>query len=58
MGYGCLLALRGGEEKISITKRFLAAKEKEYYLLRREIEAPPGEISFGDSADFTGETNS
>ena len=51
MGYAYLLTSSGVKEKILITKQFLAAKEKEYDLLRREIDALKGEISSRDSAD-------
>ena len=45
MGYSYLLTPSGVKEKILITKQFLAAKEREYDLLRQEIDALKGEIS-------------
>ena len=44
LGYAYLLTPSGFKEKIIITKRFLKAKEKEYELLRQEIDALRGEI--------------
>ena len=38
LGYVYLLTPAGVKEKVLITKRFLAAKEKEYEKLQREIE--------------------
>ena len=49
LGYAYLLTPSGVKEKIMITKKFLAAKEKEYELLRQEIEALKGEIGLPDS---------
>ena len=44
LGYAYVLTPSGFREKIIITKRFLKAKEKEYELLRREIDALRDEI--------------
>ena len=49
LGYAYLLTPSGAKEKIMITKRFLDAKEKEYEILRQEIEALKGEIGLSDS---------
>ena len=51
LGYAYLLTPTGVKEKIMITKKFLAAKEKEYELLRQEIEGLKGEIGSGDSGN-------
>ena len=49
LGYAYLLTPSGVKEKIMITNKFLEAKEKEYELLRREIDALKGEIGLSDS---------
>jgi EPS-associated MarR family transcriptional regulator len=49
LGYSYLLTPSGVKEKIMITKKFLEAKEKEYEILKQEIEALKGEIGLGDS---------
>ena len=49
LGYAYLLTPSGIREKIMITKKFLAAKEREYELLRQEIESLKGEIGLADS---------
>jgi EPS-associated MarR family transcriptional regulator len=43
-GYAYLLTRSGVKEKITITKKFLEAKEKEYELLRQEIDVLRDEI--------------
>ena len=49
LGYAYLLTPSGFKEKISITKKFLAAKEKEYESLRYEIERLRKELSSNGS---------
>ena len=49
LGYAYLLTPSGVKEKAMITKKFLEAKEKEYEILRQEIEALKGEIGLADS---------
>ena len=49
MGYVYLLTPSGLKAKIMITKNFLAAKEKEYEVLKQEIEALKSEIDLADS---------
>jgi EPS-associated MarR family transcriptional regulator len=49
LGYAYLLTPSGVKEKFKITKKFLEAKEKEYEILRQQIEALKGEIGLGDS---------
>jgi len=49
LGYAYLLTPSGVREKIMITRKFLVAKEREYELLRQEIEALKGEMDLGDS---------
>ena len=49
LGYAYLLTPSGVREKVMITKKFLAAKEREYELLRQEIEALKDEIGLADS---------
>ena len=49
LGYAYLLTPSGIEEKISITKKFLAAKEREYENLRYEIEKLKSELDLDDS---------
>jgi EPS-associated MarR family transcriptional regulator len=49
LGYSYLLTPSGVQEKIMITKKFLEAKEKEYEILKQEIEALKGEVAQGDS---------
>ena len=49
LGYAYLLTPSGIEEKISITKKFLAAKEREYENLRYEIEKLKSELDSDDS---------
>jgi EPS-associated MarR family transcriptional regulator len=44
LGYAYLLTPSGVKEKITITKKFLEAKEKEYELLRQEIDVLRDEI--------------
>ena len=51
LGYAYLLTPSGLKEKIMIAKKFLAAKEKEYELLRQEIVALKSEIGSGDSGN-------
>ena len=51
LGYAYLLTPSGVKEKILITKKFLAAKEREYESLRREIEKLKKELGSVDSAD-------
>ena len=48
-GYAYLLTPSGAKEKIVITKKFLEAKEKEYEILKQEIEALKSEIGLGVS---------
>lgn len=48
MGYAYLLTPSGVKEKIMITKRFLAAKEREYESLRHEIEMLRKELGSDD----------
>jgi EPS-associated MarR family transcriptional regulator len=50
LGYAYLLTPSGVKEKIMITKKFLVAKEKEYELLRKEIDALKGEFALGESS--------
>ena len=49
LGYAYLLTPSGVQEKIMITKKFLEAKEKEYEILRQEIETLKSEIGLCDS---------
>ena len=51
MGYAYLLTSEGLKEKVTITKRFLAAKEKEYEGLKREIRHLKEEIKRIDLGD-------
>ena len=48
-GYAYLLTPSGIQEKIMITKKYLEAKEKEYEILRQEIETLKREIGLCDS---------
>ena len=50
LGYAYLLTPTGVKEKISITKKFLAAKEREYEILRHEIEKLKEELATDSSA--------
>ena len=58
MGYAYFLTPSGAKEKVLITKKFLAAKKKEYELLRQEIEVLESEISWGGSVDSARGTRS
>ena len=49
LGYAYLLTPSGAKEKIVITKKFLKVKEKEYEILRQEIETLKGELGLGES---------
>ena len=49
LGYVYLLTPSGVKEKVMVTKRFLAAKEREYESLKYEIEKLKKELSSVDS---------
>ena len=49
LGYAYLLTPSGVKEKILITKKFLAAKEREFESLRYEIESLKKELGSDDS---------
>ena len=53
LGYAYLLTPSGVKEKIMITKRFLAAKEKEYENLEYEIEKLKKELGSDSSEKGT-----
>lgn len=48
LGYAYLLTPSGAKEKILITKKFLAAKEREFESLRYEIEKLKKELGSDD----------
>ena len=53
LGYVYLLTPSGVKEKIMVTKRFLAAKEREYQSLKYEIEKLKKELGSDDPGRIT-----
>ena len=53
LGYVYLLTPSGFKEKIKVTKRFLAAKEREYESLKYEIEKLKKELGSDDPGRVT-----
>ena len=53
MGYAYLLTPSGVKEKVLITKKFLAAKEREYERLSYEIEDLKKELSLDDRSKWS-----
>ena len=52
LGYAYLLTPSGVKEKIMVTKRFLAAKEREYESLKYEIEKLKKDLGSLDSGEL------